>query len=413
MTDLTPFEQRLSERLTRELDRGGLTFDADRIATAAMAQRRPLDRVLNRLALGPLPMATARKAVLVAVAALLALVTVALAFGTLGPGGSRLAFIRMNGEVVIANGDGSGQSAIYQVESPVLFTQFALAPDGEHLALVDESFQLAIIDRTGQVTHSRTMDTGFNRFDWSPDGRQLAILDGPWLPREPLDSDAPMIHPDLEVIGLDGDVEWTVSLPPDFRYSIGQGELAWSPEGRWIAFTGTVDTRERQFHPSSPWIVDVNVRTAREFPTGEPLEHHHGLAWLPNGSLVYSRFNSGIWQIDPSTGASRTIFEMPCAPRCGQENFNVIEPSPDGSSLLIDDPAQGLSILDLATGVSTALQPDVAGILPSLRWTADGKSLLVSYPATPRDMPFLAAFDLATGEQRVLVEGVQFFDYVP
>jgi hypothetical protein len=179
--------------------------------------------------------------------------------------------------------------------------------------------------------------------------------------------------------------------------------------------TGTVEPRQfRTSLLSSLWIVDVDERTVRElggdpgvFPPGD-----HVPAWLPDGSLVFSRYRSGIWQVDPLTGAGMRIFEIP--PVCGNDcSVNLIEPSPDGSRLLIDHPTQGLSILEPATGVSTPLPTAVAGLHRTLRWTADGKSLLDAFPATPLDAAFVAAIDLATGEQHVLVEGAQFFEYVP
>lgn len=440
MTDLTRFEQRLRERLARELDRGGPTFDADRIAASAMVQRRPIDRVLNRLALGPLPVAMTRTTALVAVAGLLALVTIALAVGVGFRGSPSLAFIRPNGDVVIAAGDGSEATVIYRVPSPVHFTTLALAPDGAHLALVDEDLQLLILDRTGNETHRTAVEAGFSMMAWSPDSKRLAVLDGSWRPPEPWMPGTPERHgipvdAELEIVGIDGSIDWAVPLPDNFFFDLGRGYLAWSRDSRSIAVTGSVDTEAQTYPPSSLWLVDLADRTVRELP-GEPASfpgdrvdgvvNYHSLrldflpAWLPDGRLVFSRFNSGIWQIDPRTGSSSMIYELTaqaCAPGCRQAFADIIEPSPDGTRLLFWDPFEGFSILDLATGAVTVLRPAEDGgfMLPSfsdspVRWTADGRGIVL-WGANAQEVSSVAAIDIATGDVRVLITGTRFFEY--
>jgi dipeptidyl aminopeptidase/acylaminoacyl peptidase len=429
MTDLTPFEQRLGQRLARELDRGDLPFDAERIATTAMVRRRPLDRMLNRLALGPMPMATARKTALVAVAALLALVTLALAVGVVRPGGARLAFIRWNGDVVVARGDGSEQAVIYRVASgPLLFTALVWAPGGEYLAVVDETLQFAIIGRTGDVIYMRTFEPGRGRFAWSPDGKRLAIFNGPWAqPEEQIPEGGAMSLPRLDIVGLDGGVE-TVPLPPGFWFHVGRGDVAWSPDGRSIVVTGTVDRTPQADPPSSLWIVDTADRTVRELPSGDPSRAVHLdylPAWLPDGRLVYSSVQSGIRLIDPRTNESTTIHEIdvrecggPCAPY-----VSVLEVSPDGTRIAFFDPAKGYSIHDLATGTSAEVPFPQDGGFPhplfgaesTAQWTADGRGLVgVFYSGTAEAREVsVATIDIATGEVQELGAEAQIFDYVP
>ena len=396
-----------------------------------MVRRGLLDRVLNRLAIGPVPMASAgRKAVLVAVTALVALVALALAVGVVSGDGSRIAAIRWNGDVVVARGDGSEEAVVYRVaENPLMFTNLSWAPGGEHLAIVEETLQLSIIDRTGDVVYTRPVEPSRGRFAWSPDGKRLAIFDGPWAPpEERQDVRGVMILPRLEIVGLDGGLE-TMPLPPDFWFDIGRGYVAWSPDGRSIVVTGTVDLQPLEYAPSSLWIVDTVDRTVRQLPSGDPARavgYDLLPAWLPDGRLVYSSFNSGIRLIDPKTDESTTIYEIDlrgCPTTCARF-VSALEVSPDGTRLAFFDPVEGYSIFDLATGTSAEVPFPQNGGFPrplfsrdsTAEWTRDGRGLIgVLYTGTTRETlrVSVARVDIATGELEELVADARTFDYVP
>jgi dipeptidyl aminopeptidase/acylaminoacyl peptidase len=399
MTDLTPFELRLGERLARELDRADLPFDADRIATAAMVQRRPLDRVLDRLALGPLPMATARKAALVAVAALLAVATLVVAFGVIRRD-DQLAIVRMNGDVVMASADGSNQRVVGRVLPSPLWLQIAWAPGRQHLAVVGDDLQVSIIDRAGRVTHTFKLEDGFSRFAWSPDGERLAVFDGAWLPNA-----GPLVHPRLDVMAPDGRMDWSLQLPADFRYESRLGHVAWSPDGKSIALTGFRFEGPRNQQPYSLWIVDVDSRAVRELSSEELEASDHYPAWLPDGRLLASRRNTGIVSVDPATGAASTIVALPA----GQAGLiSDFKPSPDGSRLAFIDPLNGLAMLDLATGSLTHTQLPVGSASP-LGWMPDGAALTMRLGEVTGDPFFpteLAALEIETGMLTILASDV-------
>jgi WD40 repeat protein len=370
-----------------------------------------------------------RKAALVAVGALLALVTLALAIGIVSRGGAHLAVIRWNGDVVVARGDGSEQAVIYRVaERPLMFTDLAWAPDGEYLAVVDETLEFAILSRTGVVVYTRTFESGRSRFAWSPDGKRVAIFDGPWAPpEERMPDSGVMVLPRLDIVGIDGRVE-IMPLPPDFWFDLGRGYVAWSPDGRSIAVTGTVDRLPDIDPTSSLWIVDTADRTVRELPSGDPARVLHLdllPAWLPDGRLVYSSFDSGIRLIDARNGESTTIYEIDmrgCRAPCGAPYVSLIEVSPDGTRLAFFDPVKGYSILDLATGTSAEVPlPESGGFSHPLfghdstaQWTADGRGLIgVFYAGTREAFAFsVATVDIETGEVHELATEAQIFDYV-
>ena len=413
MTDLTPFEQRLGQRLVAELSGAVTPFDPAAIAAEASGRRSLADGLLNRLAIGPLPMATARKAALVGVAALLALVTMALAVGLSMRSRPAIAFIRANGEVVVAAPDGSAQSVIYHVPSPVLFTQLEWAPGGRHLAIVDEEFHLTIIDRAGSVVSVRQIEDGRAPIAWSPDGQWLAISDGPWLPNSGLGG-GPQIHPRLDIIRPDGTLEWAVPLPPDFRYSFGNGAMAWSADGRWLAMIGSTHDGGYDVFPSSVWIVDMVERTVQDLLPGDAGTHEFDPTWLPDGRLLFARDDSGIWKADPATRTASRIFEIAretCEPVCLPARIAIYELSPDGDHLSLLHQTRGISVLDLATGELTEV-PHANGIFGQtpITWTADGTALAFEFSATRDTPPSVVAVDLATGTQRVLVPDAGFFD---
>jgi Tol biopolymer transport system component len=350
------------------------------------------------------------------------------AVGVVSLGSGRLAFIRSNGDVVVARGDGSEQAVIYRVaEGPGMFTKLAWTPGGEHLAVLDETLQFAIISRTGNVVYRRRFESGQSKFAWSPDGKRVAIFDGPWAPlEERVFESGVMIVPRLEIVGIDGGVE-NMPLPPDFWFDLWRGDVAWSPDGRSIAVTGTVDRTPQASPPSSLWIVDTADRTVRDLPSGDTsraVQLDFLPAWLHDGRVVYSSVQSGIRLIDPGTNASTTIHEIdvrecggPCAPY-----VSVLEVSPDGTRIAFFDPAKGYSIHDLATGTSAEVPfqdrgftHPLFGAASTAKWTADGRSLVgVVYTRTlETSEASVMAVDIATGELQELAEVTQFFNYVP
>ena len=413
MTDLTPFEQRLAERLGVELTGVVAPFDPAAIAGTAIAGRTVRDRLLNRLVIGPLPVATARRAALAAVAVLLALATIALVIGALRPGGGRLAFIRTNGDVVVSAPDGSGENVIFRVPSPVLFTQLEWAPDGAHLAIVDEDVELTIIDTTGAVKSRKPLDLGTSRIEWSPDGRRLAILDGPWLPLGGETCSPPLVHPHLDVLAPDGTIEWTAPLPPEFRYTAGLGELAWSPDGRRIAIAGSAQECHPDVGlPSSIWIADLEQSTVRELSPGGADVIDFQPFWLPDGRLLFSRADRGIVEVDVETGATSTVVDTTgaCA-ACTREQIRIEDLSPDGSRLVLRQPGTRLIVLDLTTNAVTVVRPEGggAGVTAPIMWTPDGTELLVDFAPTFLDPPTVVAIDIASSSMREVLTDTRFF----
>lgn len=423
MPDLTPFELRLHDRLEAELDRGPAAFDAAAIARAAMVRRSPWDQLRNRFAPGTaLPMPTSRRALVVAVTALVALAIVAVAAGLLASGAPRLALVTSDWDIVVAAADGTHRRIVGQIVPSAPSEKLALAPAGEHLAFEGDDRQLTIVDRSGTVTYSRTLDSGLSTFAWSPDGSRLAILDGPLLrtgheASGPLGG--PVVHPHLDVIAPDGGTAWSAPLPEAFRYPLGQGARpAWSPDGRLIAITGFEDTGAVAAYPSTVWIIDTEAQSVRELTAGSAPNHDYIPSWTRDGRLLISRLSSGIWAIDPSTGSGTQVYAIPSPGPCDAEScagnlITTLEPSPDGSAVAMIVPNEGLVVLDLVTGEARQPRmPDGFAADVPIRWT-DGAALVMRI-GDARERPFFATqvgrLDLVTGELTILASDVFLFD---
>ena len=410
MTDLTAFEQRLSERFAAELTGAIAPFDPAAIARTAIARRTVRHRLLDRPALGPLPMATARKAALVAVVALLALVTITLAIGALRPGGGRLAFVRPNGDVVLAAFDGSDRSVIARVPPPVRFTQLEWAPGGRHLAIADEDLRLTVFDETGDVTFVRTLAHGTARFEWSPDGRRLAIFDGP--SRGSQDRCGPLVAPRLDVVALDGGGVWTATLPESLVYPEGLGELTWSPDGRRLAIVGSTDSCTPEDNAtSSIWLVSVEGATVRQLEPGRPARGRLPAdlaAGRPPALLALGPRLAGGRSLDRSdvTGP-RHRARMRRLRRVGHHRGRLAgRRAPRAPALREGSPRvrPGDRRRDRGQAGARGQRP-----LSPVLWAPGGRAILIDFAPTFEGPRSVVAVDVATGRMREVVSDAGFF----
>ena len=413
MHDLTNFERRLVDRLRAELKVVTGPTEAGRVAATAMVPRSPRDRLLNRLALDPLPLRPAARAgVLVGTAALLALLAAAIAVGVAKRTAPVLAFVRANGDVVLAAGDGSVQTVIGHIPPQDHYVQIESAPGGTHIAISDGA-HLTVLSRAGQVFSRTPLDTGSSRFEWAPDGQRLAILDGPIVKGEG-QSCYPLIQPRLDVITPDGSVVWTAPLPPGFRYWEGAGELAWSPDGRRLAIVGSVRpcTLDDGELPTSIWLVDLDAGSVRELTTQEPDVADFHPFWLPDGRLMYSLSGIGLRQVDPATGETSVVLDLAGACAGCEDGSVIIEDvSRDGTRLALRHSGLRPMVLDLVTRSITVITRDVeAGVaLSPVFWSPDGSAILFDYRPNAGSQPTVVAVDVATGQMRELLADTEFF----
>ena len=148
---------------------------------------------------------------------------------TWSPDGRRIAFLhgrgRGRGQLYVVNADGSGLRNLGRIAGPALFaSQLVWSPDGRTIYF---GRYLVSTDGSG----ARKLPYIPLIAVWSPDGRQIAFVNnvryrapGAWAARSKDDS---------EIYVMNADGSGTRRLTHNVGYD---GEPAWSPDGRKIAF---------------------------------------------------------------------------------------------------------------------------------------------------------------------------------
>jgi len=257
------------------------------------------------------------------------------------------------------------------IGSIVQATQVVVSPDGTRLAAVVTRVDVARNRYLSQIwlasadgaDEPRALTAGEHDRSpvWSPDSGSLAFVSA----RSEKKGEAT-----LHVLPVDGPGEnRTVATMPD-----GVGDVAWSPDGRWLAFTSRVrDERyaaedeswqaprkiERFFTRlnGEGWVFDrpAHVHVVAADGTGEPRDltpgeyQHRGCAWLADSSgVVTSAQRHETWDLDFASdlyvvaldGATEGGANVrPLTHRTGQYGSPSV--SPDGSQIAFlgqDDP---------------------------------------------------------------------------
>lgn len=189
----------------------------------------------------------------------------------------------------------------------------------------------------------------------------------------------------------------------------GQGQSAWSPDGRWVVFAGEKYgvTRMRasdfskavQLHPLKDVVDVVFSPDSREYAaitqTGEiqvfgidqkqPLRSLPGvgvrsfsrLAWSPNGKhLVCCR---GENVVILAAGSLQQLATLPTAAATGDRRYSVAF-RPDGDEVAVADPTRKITTWDLSSFPATATRDpiQVAPYVNSLCYTPEGRHLLTA-----------------------------------
>ena len=211
---------------------------------------------------------------------------------------------------------------------------------------------------TQKVTHFTEYDVKFP----STDGHTIVFENGGWLYRlDPATRECKQIPITLGIDGVYGraqrkDLSGAVrgaSLSPDgnrvvvtargeiFDVPVGKGvtrnltrssnsndrEGAWSPDGKWIAWIGD-STGETEVY-----LYDVAAGSTKQLTSGADT-YIRGIKWAPDSKHLYftDRKNRFV-EVDPLTGAKRTVMENP------EAEFRGVDISPDSQWLAYTRPA--------------------------------------------------------------------------
>jgi dipeptidyl aminopeptidase/acylaminoacyl peptidase len=427
MTDMTPFEQRLGERLQREFSASLVPFEAGAIARAAMTPRRRGDVMVNRLGLGnpPAPRVMVRVLAVAAMILVAMTATLLLASALLKPE-PRLVLVLSQPDLAVAKLDGSDMTVLTSEVRTRGSSHISWAPNGQHIAVETSLPGLLVLDRLGSTTVERPLASWLSQVAWSPDGERLAILDA-HLSQARTQATTEVT---LEVIGLDGGLVWSAPLPEHFAVAATvEGNLTWSPDGSSIAVTGFVYRGENRLYPNGLWIADPGAGTVREvIPAGEDVSltasngYLYRPSWASDGRLLVGRAGasqSGLWAVSAGTRDMQQIALTPnvtCPPRyeCDPQTIGVIRPSPDGARVAFVDPevlfGDGLSVVELGRNPVTSLSEQGTRI-SDIVWAPDGDRLFVQVGRNDDpSLPDLVSVDLATGARAVVVADIWAFD---
>ena len=164
------------------------------------------------------------------------------------PDGTRLAYA----EATEPDAGVINNSFVWAARSVVVV---GVSPDG---ALTSPPIRIAVMpdDRAAMSTGTAALTEPCP--EWSPDGQQLAFVEGP--------------EARLRIVHLDGSTELTPTQTPPVT------EFEWSPDGAFIATSG----------PSGFWIWPADGQPGHQVQT-EPMtvgSTPSGLGWSPDGKLL-------------------------------------------------------------------------------------------------------------------------------
>ncbi len=246
-------------RRARRGEAGDLRHHVIESAAASRQRFGPWASIRVGLRLGAADRA-ADHLVLVLVLALIALTVLLLAGGLAGNrssnplSGGRLTFIR-DGDLYLADGDGS-HAIRFLHEDGTTFSNPAWSPDGARVA-VDTTGGAILVDvGTGGIQR-----IGGTSPAWSPDGDRLAVIDSGFP---------------------GGDIVRIVALRAGSTQVLpvhGIGPLTWSPDGRWIAMTGTEPMALLRIDVSSGQFVQLDRSWAHLDAPRDP-------AWSPDSRRI-------------------------------------------------------------------------------------------------------------------------------
>jgi Tol biopolymer transport system component/DNA-binding winged helix-turn-helix (wHTH) protein len=198
---------------------------------------------------------------------------------SVSPDGKQLAFIRRDLKrnaylLILSNIDGSGERELSARNDtpPVYRHAFGWSPDGAKILVATSAAKLVTIDvSTGQETELKTPAwRAIFRALWMPSGKHLVV--SARTPDEPYPQVWMIDYPNGEVRRLTNDLEayFSVSLSSDGRMLVAL----------------------QQRTTSRIWLLpDGDIKNAKQLTFGgRKLDGYGGLAWTPDGRIVFSHF---------------------------------------------------------------------------------------------------------------------------
>lgn len=141
-----------------------------------------------------------------------------------------------------------------------------------------------------------------NGYEWSPDGRRIAIDHQP----NPLVESAAL--GDISLVDVD-----TKAVTPLVRAPGDDGGLAWSPDGRWLAYTSDLGDTTSNYYRNGH-LMKVSVSGGEPMELAADLdEWKSGAQWTPAGLYItaWQKTERQVFVVDPATGRTRRFATTP------------------------------------------------------------------------------------------------------
>ena len=185
----------------------------------------------------------------------------------------------------------------------------AFSPDGRSIAFTatrdkDEHDQIWLLDRRGGEAEKLTdVDGDITHFEWSPDGRQIVIAMSDPAPKPPKDDPKrplPLVMDDILfkqdtqgfITGADHAHLWLFDVASHKLTRLtplgpwDEGEMAWSPDGRSIAFLS--DHHTDPGAPNTQWLETIATGAGAKSHVVARFGAAGGqkLVWSPDGRRI-------------------------------------------------------------------------------------------------------------------------------